>query len=559
VCLASTTTTTITETSTTATLTSTTSSTTTSSTTTLDAVSLRELNINATYLRETYNMSTDELISKGFNATELLGAGVTCSEVEREFGPQKPECGNNGRSIVGLAVTIALMAAVVIGVLWYRKQSGEAGGHSKVERRRTDRGSRQRQRDIGTPTTADEDRIGTMATQDPTFSEEGYLQVNTATTNAEYDAASSALTFATSGSVIISSETAVADGTDAESAANANDARRPSYSIAVDTSGRSSSSAAASVADMYAAVSRPHSANDDGHLTAGTTSATLDETDELNVCELPPAGRGQHSQSLSAGSAARCQRPSPREGTCKKNAARGSKFCEGHTCAIVGCTAGKSAKAHNCPEHSTAASKRDRTFSVTLLTNGNVRLHSTGAEMLPTTGTLAGAEHAATYKLSVAADDAAFDPRQRLKSAASSSSPASDYSLVPLAPAVRVHSSEREADVDNKCADEWAENAAQAIGPGGEGGGSGKGAMTTDDDSGDYGSLDHTQPAADDSAATNRRPTLRENKDGARAPAKERKGISRGSGGRHGSVYNGFTEYFEEHSIGVLDPGESEM
>lgn len=52
---------------------------------------------------------------------------------------------------------------------------------------------------------------------------------------------------------------------------------------------------------------------------------------------------------------ARCQRPSPRGGTCKSviegGAAAGSLFCSNHGCPVDGCRASKSSSAAGCPAH----------------------------------------------------------------------------------------------------------------------------------------------------------------------------------------------------------------
>lgn len=53
---------------------------------------------------------------------------------------------------------------------------------------------------------------------------------------------------------------------------------------------------------------------------------------------------------------AKCERPSPKGGTCKTPQIDGSLFCATHTCPAVGCTAGKSSSEEVCPHHAASSS-----------------------------------------------------------------------------------------------------------------------------------------------------------------------------------------------------------
>ena len=53
---------------------------------------------------------------------------------------------------------------------------------------------------------------------------------------------------------------------------------------------------------------------------------------------------------------AKCERPSPKGGTCKTPQIDGSLFCATHTCPAVGCTAGKSSSEEVCPHHAARSS-----------------------------------------------------------------------------------------------------------------------------------------------------------------------------------------------------------
>lgn len=47
----------------------------------------------------------------------------------------------------------------------------------------------------------------------------------------------------------------------------------------------------------------------------------------------------------------KCERPSPKGGTCKNSKTHGSKFCNSHACPVDGCTASKSSSEEYCPLH----------------------------------------------------------------------------------------------------------------------------------------------------------------------------------------------------------------
>jgi len=47
----------------------------------------------------------------------------------------------------------------------------------------------------------------------------------------------------------------------------------------------------------------------------------------------------------------KCERPSPKGGTCKNSKKHGSKFCNSHACPVDGCTASKSSSEEYCPLH----------------------------------------------------------------------------------------------------------------------------------------------------------------------------------------------------------------
>ena len=53
---------------------------------------------------------------------------------------------------------------------------------------------------------------------------------------------------------------------------------------------------------------------------------------------------------------AKCERPSPKGGTCKTPQIDDSLFCATHTCPAVGCTAGQSSSEEVCPHHAASSS-----------------------------------------------------------------------------------------------------------------------------------------------------------------------------------------------------------
>jgi hypothetical protein len=69
-------------------------------------------------------MTVDELVSKGFAASEMLDAGVSCDDVERQYGEQKAECGNNTRLIVVIVVVVVLVVAVAGVALFVHRHKG---------------------------------------------------------------------------------------------------------------------------------------------------------------------------------------------------------------------------------------------------------------------------------------------------------------------------------------------------------------------------------------------------------------------------------------------------
>jgi hypothetical protein len=66
-------------------------------------------------------MTVDELVSKGFAASELLDAGVSCDDVERGYGEIKSACRDNTALIVAIVVGVALLGAAVGGVVWFMR------------------------------------------------------------------------------------------------------------------------------------------------------------------------------------------------------------------------------------------------------------------------------------------------------------------------------------------------------------------------------------------------------------------------------------------------------
>jgi hypothetical protein len=401
-------------------------------------------------------MTVDELVSKGFAASELLDAGVSCDDVERQYGEQKAQCGNNTWLIVAIVVVVVLFGAAVSSFVWCRQKKSANALVGK-----------------GCPPRSTTSQLKAVLAN-PTIS--GNINFNNAdSTNVEYNFATTALSSSSTGSIIYTANSIYND----EKRQGA-DARRPSYSTAIDDS--EGPSLPSSLSNCHTTVSRS---------THKTRSSS-----ELDKSHMPPAGRGIRSQLTSAKSGGQCQRPSPRGGACKKSVLSDSSFCKGHTCTITGCTAAKSAKVHTCPEHSTVAYKRKRAFAVTMQLDGKLWLKKDGDEVyvvpsvscsgghtmptVPQVGDHSLVDDAATSTFATDNSPAVVPRRQRLRSALNSSSHASEYSLVPLAPAVLVPSStgtlyavpsEYDAvppeyasplDTDHD-ADEWAANAANAI------------------------------------------------------------------------------------------------
>ena len=90
-----------------------------------------------------------------------------------------------------------------------------------------------------------------------------------------------------------------------------------------------------------------------------STGAGIDDQNNIYDMKAPQrrrtnsAGTGGTAAAKAAGKAKgeRCARPSPSGGQCKNRALKGSFFCNGHTCPIPECTAGKSTKMATCPDH----------------------------------------------------------------------------------------------------------------------------------------------------------------------------------------------------------------
>jgi hypothetical protein len=210
------------EPSTTQTSTTVTSTTATSTTTTLHAEVLRALNISAADLLEA-NMTVAELRSKGFTASDVLDAGASCTEVEREYGKQPAKCGNSTVLIVAIVVVVVLIMGAAIGVLvWVQHQKGSSQPIDKGRRAtRSKQHQQQQQHDVVT--------TNPMYLKDKSLDEDS--------SNAEYDFATNALTPQSSGSVVYG----VGDATD----------------IGVDAV---DANATACRADMYTTISRSKAA-----------------------------------------------------------------------------------------------------------------------------------------------------------------------------------------------------------------------------------------------------------------------------------------------------------
>jgi uncharacterized protein HemX len=132
------------EPSTTQTSTAVTTTTATSTTTTLHAEMLRALNISAADLLQA-NMTVAELRSKGFTASDVLDAGASCTEVEREYGKQPAKCGNSTGLVVAIVVVVVLIMGAAIGVVvWVQHQKGSSQPIDKG-RRATRSNQRQQQ------------------------------------------------------------------------------------------------------------------------------------------------------------------------------------------------------------------------------------------------------------------------------------------------------------------------------------------------------------------------------------------------------------------------------
>jgi hypothetical protein len=120
--------------------------------------------------------------------------------------------------------------------------------------------------------------------------------------------------------------------------------------------------------------------------TNGVNGARDTHGDNLRNRSLPPRNYSKRSVNRSQAvthqqadiEGVRCQRPSPKGGTCKKVVTSGGQFCTGHTCPIDGCGAGKSSAVMACAYHHSMATING-TIAATL-TDVTVKDAYTGGE-----------------------------------------------------------------------------------------------------------------------------------------------------------------------------------
>ena len=113
---------------------------------------------------------------------------------------------------------------------------------------------------------------------------------------------------------------------------------------------------------------------------AHTKTGTGDDDDAYGALDssnskmIAGGGGGTSSKEGGKGSKAssnKCTRPTPSGGMCKNARAKGSLFCQGHTCPASGCTFSKSAKESECPAHA-SPSETGRGRTQTKWGNGGV-------------------------------------------------------------------------------------------------------------------------------------------------------------------------------------------
>jgi hypothetical protein len=145
------------------------------------------------------------------------------------------------------------------------------------------------------------------------------------------------------GPVVYSSDMPIAAVADADSDRST---RIPSYAAAVGPRG-----GGGGAANFYEVMAPGHAHEQP---TAGGNGNN--EYDVGAPIRRPSAGAGGAAAASqfpnSSGVPNRCQRPSPKGGTCKNKATTGSQFCKGHTCLLDGCSEGKSSAAATCFRHS---------------------------------------------------------------------------------------------------------------------------------------------------------------------------------------------------------------
>jgi hypothetical protein len=524
-------------------------------------VVLRAQNVSVADLLQE-NMTVDELASKGFAASELLDAGVSCDEVEREYGKQTSECGSSTGLIIAIVAIVMLIGATVGGAVWFRQQNAPSFKPAGPATRRA-RPPRQ--------------QPGSMLCN-PTFSMQDKLQADT--TNVEYDFATDALAFPAKGFVVNTTSGSKFGGSSAAAGASA---RRSSYSTAIGSSDDN--------LDLYG-------------LPPAQRALSLHSGAQ---CQRPAPCGGTCRNGVFAGGKF-CKGH-----TCTISGCAETKSGKLHTCPEHSTTKFKRERAFSVVVQvdGILRVKKDGADVYVLPPGGGGGGGERTSKSASDAGMLTPTGRPFTK----------HPPQQRLASASNSSRTASDYSLVPLGAAAFVPSSNgtlytvpsaheigATAYAMEENANEWAANDAKMIECG-----------IIEDGSADKITTEHSSNArmeastkfdtlnasaseskgtfGESAAAVKRLPTARRKVStgisrggrqgselsgfddsvsgpletaadteaaagdcqptvsreavacGSQKAKQERSGISRGGGGRKGSVYNGFGEYFAEKAL----------
>jgi hypothetical protein len=219
------------------------------------------MNISAADLLQA-NTTVAELRSKGFTASDVLNAGASCAEVEREYGKQPAKCGNSTGLIVAIVVVVLILGVAIGGLAWVPHQKGSSQPIDKGRRDTRSRKQQQQQQQHG------DVMENPMCLKDERLDEDS--------SNASYG-------FATEDSSNAAYDFAAEDSSNAAYGFVTEDSSNAAYNFATNalTPGGSRSGAAACI--------------DNGYLQVGgadAKTATLRASQEGLIYDIPMVGAG---------------------------------------------------------------------------------------------------------------------------------------------------------------------------------------------------------------------------------------------------------------------------